>query len=466
MSIKPMNIVYIHSHDTGRYVSPYGHAIDKPNIQNLAQEGVLFRKAFTANPTCSPSRACLLTGQWAHNNGMVGLAHRGSRLKDYSQHLGHVLRENGYTTALAGVQHVASDYEDGKGARDLLPYDHFLSLEMEVPSIKHQDSANAHRAVKFIKQEHDEPFFLSVGFHQTHRNGADGYDYQWHNNGESPLGDPRYVMPPAPLPDTPETRQDFADFKVAAQRLDVCMGAVFQAVKDAGIEDETLIICTTDHGIAYPHMKCSLTDHGIGVMLIIKGPHGFSGGKVCDAMVSQIDLFPTICELIGITAPDYLQGRSIMPLIRREAEEINEAVYATVNYHAAYEPKRAIRTTRYKYIRRYAPADHPLLPNCDDSISKLLLHDDHDWNDRGQLEEYLYDLIYDPHEAANVASDPAYTDVLDHMRDKLKQWQEKSSDPLLEHGFVEAWPHSVTTIRTEYSPGKKGIVPCEPGKVI
>ena len=76
------NILYLHSHDTGRYVQPYGHAIPTPNLQRLAEQGVLFRQNFCANPTCSPSRACLLTGQYAHSNGMIGLAHRGFSMPD------------------------------------------------------------------------------------------------------------------------------------------------------------------------------------------------------------------------------------------------------------------------------------------------------------------------------------------------------------------------------------------------
>src|SRR5437763_15364561 len=79
----PPNILYIHSHDSGRYLQPYGYAVPTPNLQKLAREGVLFRQAFSAAPTCSPSRACLLTGQFAHQNGMLGLAHRGFAMTDY-----------------------------------------------------------------------------------------------------------------------------------------------------------------------------------------------------------------------------------------------------------------------------------------------------------------------------------------------------------------------------------------------
>ena len=103
------NILYIHSHDTGRYIQPYGYDVPTPNLQKLAQEGVLFRQAFDAAPTCSPSRAALLTGQCPHNNGMLGLAHRGFFLNDYNQHIIHRLHPHGYRSTLIGLQHIAKD---------------------------------------------------------------------------------------------------------------------------------------------------------------------------------------------------------------------------------------------------------------------------------------------------------------------------------------------------------------------
>src|ERR1051326_1007530 len=98
------NILYIHSHDTGRYLQPYGHSVPAPNLQRLAEGGVLFRKAVNAAPTCSPSRASLLTGMCPHSNGMLGLAHRGFALNDYRQHLAHTLRPAGYQSVLIGLQ--------------------------------------------------------------------------------------------------------------------------------------------------------------------------------------------------------------------------------------------------------------------------------------------------------------------------------------------------------------------------
>src|SRR5215212_5656591 len=103
------NILYLHSHDTGRYVQPYGHQVPTPNIQALADQGVLFRNAFCAAPTCSASRACLLTGQYGHVNGMLGLAHRGWSLRDYHHHMVNVLRGAGYRSVLIGEQHIAKE---------------------------------------------------------------------------------------------------------------------------------------------------------------------------------------------------------------------------------------------------------------------------------------------------------------------------------------------------------------------
>jgi len=208
------------------------------------------------------------------------------------------------------------------------------------------------------------------------------------------------------------------------------MGVVLEALAASGLAEDTLVICTTDHGIAFPAMKCNLTDHGIGVMLILRGPGGPSGGKVIDALVSHVDIYPTICELLEVDPPDWLQGKSMMPLIRGEAEEINDAIFAEVNYHAAYEPMRAVRTKRWKYIRRYDDRHRPVLPNCDDSPSKALWME-HNWRERAYAKEELYDLIFDPQEACNRAADPAYGKALQEMRARLDQWMRTTDDPLL-----------------------------------
>ncbi|HEX7008452.1 MAG TPA: sulfatase [Phycisphaeraceae bacterium] len=424
------NILYIHSHDTGRYVQPYGYALRTPRIQRLAEEGVLFRQAFCVNPTCSPSRASLLTGCYPHQNGMIGLTHRGSRLRDPRQHLAHVLKAAGYATVLCGVQHEASDPSE-------LGYEE-VHADRSGPAI-------AQHAVELIRRPHDRPFFLAVGFFETHRTKDYERGVRWHND-QPVQGDPRYVRPPAPLPDTPQTRQDFADYAVAAERLDRQMGAVFDALDQAGLAENTLVICTTDHGIAFPGMKCNLTDHGLGVMLILRGPGGFIGGKVVDAMVSHMDLFPTICELIDLDKPAWLEGKSLLPLIRGEVDRLHETLFASVNYHAAYEPMRAVRTDRYKYIRRFEPRSGPVLANADHCVSKEMWIE-HGWAQRAPAVEQLYDLIFDPNEANNlVTSDrsPQVLQMLEDMRQRLAQWMRDTNDPL-QSGYVEPYPGMIIT---------------------
>lgn len=402
------NILYLHSHDTGRYIQPYGHAASTPNLQRLAEQGVLFRQAFCANPTCSASRAALLTGSYPHVNGMTGLAHRGFRLNDYSQHIVHTLRAHGYLTVLSGIQHEAShhDAEPWK----VIGYDRCLG-----------GHETAHlRAAEFLAQPHDKPFFLSVGFFETHRVFPE----------QHPDDDARYCAPPLPLPDTPETREDMARFKASARMLDAKIGHVLDALDRNGLANSTLVICTTDHGIAFPRMKCNLTDGGIGVMLIMRGPAGFSGGKVIDALVSHIDIFPTLCDLLQIPRPHWLQGVSIMPLITGAAHSVRNEIFAEVNYHAAYEPMRCVRTARYKYIRRYDSRTSPVLPNCDNGLSKSLWLE-HGWRELPPPAEALYDLIFDPAESCNLIRDRRYAPVRKDLRRRLAQWMKATNDPLL-----------------------------------
>ncbi len=424
-----MNIVYLHSHDTGRYIQPYGHAIPTPALQKLAEDGVLFRSAYCANPTCSPSRAALLTGQWAHSCGMFGLVNRGWSIHHPDRLVMHTLREAGYDTVMAGFQHVVKNLDDAGWSRVL-------------PREAGDDRAPAEElAASFLSESHDRPFFLDVGFGETHRRGA-GFAPQ--PEGEAPT-DPRYVRPPAPFPDTPELRRDMGLFIDAARTLDRKMGRVLEAIDRGGLRDDTLVVCTTDHGIAFPMMKCHLTDHGMGVMLILRGPAEYSGGKVIDGMVSQVDLFPTLCELAGIERsawPDWLQGVSLDPLVRGDATEIREEVFAEVNYHAAYEPQRAVRTHRWKYIRRYGDRALPVMTNCDASITKSTLIE-RGWRDRAVPRERLYDTVFDPGETNNLADRPESDGVLRDMRARLDRWMASTGDPLVDHEVVPPDPGGV-----------------------
>ena len=410
------NILYIHSHDTGRYIQPYGHAAPTPNLQRLAEQGVLFRRAYCAAPTCSPSRAALLTGQSPHSAGMLGLANRGFQLGDFKQHIIHTLMDAGYTSALAGIQHLNPAVRPNAAAE--VGYQHVLTTT----------HAEAHTAaVDFLNDAPEEPFWLTVGFFETHRVFPVDNDVN-----------PAHVLPPMPLPDTPAVRQDMANFHAMAQILDDKIGQVLRALDENGLRENTLVIYTTDHGLAFPYMKCNLTDHGMGVSLIMQGGELFAGGRVVDGMVSHIDIFPTICDLLDIDAPDWLQGHSMLPLLRGESDSIRDQLFAEVTFHAAYEPKRAVRTDRYKYIRRYDDRRGPVLPNIDDGFAKSELVAN-GFAEQAPDPEQLYDTLLDPVERNNLIDDADYADTLADMRARLDRWMRETDDPLLQ-GHVKPPP--------------------------
>ena len=429
----PTNILYLHSHDTGRYVQPYGHAIPTPNIQWLADQGVMFRNAFCAAPSCSGSRAALLTGEYCHTNGMMGLAHRGFVLNDYDHHIVKTLRDGGYHCELIGEQHVSAD-------PGVLGYD--VVHEIENSSV----GLVAPAAIAALKRSLPEPFFMSVGFFETHRSFF----------SPSSVRDRVYSLAPPFLPDTPEIRLDIASYKASARTLDHGIGAVLNALNETELDRNTLVICTTDHGLAFPTAKASLLDRGIGVMLIVRGP-GFVGGHARDELVSHIDIFPTICDVAGIEPPPWLEGRSLVPLIDgTEPPGLRTEVFSELTYHAAYEPQRAIRTERYKYIRRFDDYPYPVLPNCDDSPSKDA-YLARGWARRGVSREALHDLFFNPGEGRNVIAEPEYAEVAADLRARLEQWMVRTADPLLD-GPVPAPPGARVNAQDQRSAEDRPII--------
>ncbi len=403
------NIIYLHSHDTGRYISPYGFKMPTPHMQQFAEEGVVFRQTFNAAPTCSPSRAALLTGSSPHSCGQLGLTNRGFNIQDPHKHLCHTLKQAGYHTALFGVSHLHKNV-------DLLGYDQRDLFEVEK---RRTTDASVDKVIAFLEQDHPDPFFASIGFFETHR--------------VFPDPDPEILKagtaPPAPLPDTPGTRRDMAAYATMARNLDDHYGRILQALAKQGLAESTLVIITTDHGLAFPLMKCNLTDHGMGVLLMLRGP-GFRGGREVNGLVSQIDLYPTLCDYLEIPRPDWLEGQSLLPLVDGSQNEVNEEIFSEVTYHAAHEPKRAVRTPRYKYIRRYDKEDTPPMANIDSSESKDVMLA-FGLRERQVEKVQLYDLIWDPHEMHNLASDPDQRETLSDMSARLDAWMVRTNDPLL-----------------------------------
>jgi N-sulfoglucosamine sulfohydrolase len=421
------NIIYIHTHDSGRILSPYGYDVPTPNLKKFAEDATLFRQAYCVGPTCSPSRAGLLTGMYPHSNGMLGLSQRGFGLEDYSKHLVPFLKNHGYHTVLCGIQHEVGSYLNSHEGAEKIGYDENISSDnshyTEEELVK-WDYKNAHRISDWLKEaDKNQPFFLSYGFFSTHR--------KYPKEDKTGKINSKYVMPPYPIVDNEVTREDYAGFLKSSSWFDDSFKIVIDTLKEEGLYDQSIIIFTTDHGIAFPFSKCNVTDAGIGVSLIVRVPESETKGEVVEGLVSQVDLFPTICDLLNIEKPENLQGVSFVEMFEDHHAEIREEVFAEVNFHTSYEPTRCIRTNHFKYIRHYDEEYLKVnISNIDNSPSKSLYLE----NGLEQVVKYkesLYDLVYDPGERNNVADNPRYAGVLEEMRQKLAAYQQKTNDPLL-----------------------------------
>ena len=195
--------------------------------------------------------------------------------------------------------------------------------------------------------------------------------------------------------------------------------------------EDTIIIYTTDHGVAVPYSKCTLYDAGIGVSLIIRVPGSKANGEVSESLVSQVDVFPTLCDLIGLQKPNRLQGRSFVNLFSKPDDIYRDSIFAEVNFHTSYEPIRCVRTKRYKYITyvddKYLKIN---FSNIDESTPKQFLMNN-GLKDRVKFKEALFDLYYDTGERCNLAYSEEYKDILEDMRNRLSNWQIETSDPLI-----------------------------------
>ncbi len=417
-----MNIIYIHTHDMGIFNQAYGFNIPTPNLMNFAKEGTLFRRNYCANPTCSASRAAMLTGVTPHQCGVTGLVHRGFSLDDPTKHMSNFLKNNGYETILCGVQHEID--KKGKyweeigyqkyltGKQDAKPFNGFLN----------QDIKNAEAVVEYLNErEKDKPLFLSFGMSVTHRKFIN----------EDMGINPDYITVPAVLYDNPETRLDFAEYMASAAVLDYCSGLVFDALKKNGYDKDSFIFFTTDHGIAFPRMKCNLLDTGIQVSLIIKCPENDMRGRVVDSLTSHLDIFPTVCDYAGLTAPERLIGKSLMPILKKQCDKVRDEIFAEINYHAAFEPTRCVRTERYKYIKYFG--DYPLIvgPNCDNGYSKSFMVNQAGFLEEEHLQEALFDLYSDPCEKLNQIDNPKYSQIVYDMKNRLNNIMIMTEDPLL-----------------------------------
>ena len=437
------NIVLIEPEDCGRDFAPYGHPAPSPNIDRLADEGMMFRQAFAESPMCSPSRAAMLTGTPSHENGMFTVSHRGFDLHRPERHLAGWLARRGYETVLAGQQH--ESHNDARGlsraedATVTLGYTRVLEPEPaeEDQRVVHgrtrADFANSRAAAAFLREPRDTPFFLSVGLWNAHRHFSDPREAGVN---------PDRVRPPATVPDNAASREDAAGYHALLGYVDRCVGMILDALRESGRIEDTLVVFTVDHGAPFRAMKTTLYDTGIGVALILRFPEGHGRGTASDALVSHLDLFPTLCDYLGLDPPEWLRGHSLMPVVRGETEEVNDAIFAGHNYATGaldrYDLKRCVRTRRYKYLWLMPDPLHPgegeddLGPDSGARNEPAKGWANHERRLAGLGDgEALFDLELDPMERVNVAEHPAYASVRQTLARRLRDYLERTGDPAL-----------------------------------
>jgi N-sulfoglucosamine sulfohydrolase len=414
------NIILFITHDQGQFLGCYNspqtpNSLKTPNLDNLAKYGIRFTNYFCTAPQCSPSRGGIQTSLYPHQNGLMGLVDRGWTLPESNKTLPMYLKENGYSTHLMGFQHESFDAYS-------LGYDTISKRRTEF-------FYNCHKMNKdyqaFFKEHqlNGKPFYLNIGLDQVHRPFR-----IW----SGPPVNPENVKIPPYLPDNEIVRKDLSQFYSSIQGVDDCIGNILEMLEECGLKDDTLFIYTTDHGEAYPRAKCTLYDPGIKTLLLMSYPNSddIKKGNVYNQMISNIDLMPTLLDLIGVDLPEKVEGRSFLSLLQGKKYIFRKEIYSEKSFHEIYDPIRSIRTERFKFIKNYEKnMDRYQIPGDmrQDELGKYFLK----IVEKNRPTEEFYDLEDDPNEQNNLIDNPNYEEIIKELKDKLIDWMRRTEDPLL-----------------------------------
>ncbi|MFW9817818.1 MAG: sulfatase [Candidatus Thorarchaeota archaeon] len=445
------NILFVLTEDQGAHLSCLGTpGLTTPHLDSLAREGVLFRRAFVTYPVCSPSKAALYTGLHANTNGvrfntvnyfkpaselteqqLQNPKYRRMRIYDRYPTLIEKLRTAGYYTGVTYRLHVAPNHK--------FPFDQWIRRPSRASSLA------------FIRKarQQGKPWFLMYNMRHAHR--------PYRNSDTTAIGvDPAKVDPPDYLPDTAVVRKDWAEYLDNVQLADGLLGEALSALKESGEEAKTLVIFTSDHGPAFHRAKKALYAAGLHVPLAIKGP-GIREGLIRDELVSQLDLMPTILDMLGIKRPSIEHGISIRSLLQDPAGGKGHDYVVAFQHHHLWRSEEGMKEWtlydgRYRLIyrenlnqvrelsddlmlwkrwrnRSYGEtiAQHEKFP----LQYKLLLQID-SARIASKLPRFeLYDTTTDPAEIKNVAYDPPFADTVKRLRQALYDWAQRTKDPYI-----------------------------------
>lgn len=445
---EPLNVLFITADDLGLQLSSYGETLIRtPHIDKLAAGGTRFEVAYVAQASCSPSRSAMFTGMYTHSTGQYGLT--GPTREDdshFSLHpylrpatIPNLLKQQGYRTGIIGKLHVA-------------PESSFqFDFRPQVDTRKVRDVAAS--AEEFLTQGAGEPFFLMVNYSDPHAfRKPDDRNAWWFPPQIDGL--PEQPLPPGETTifdfqqtDTEGHRVRTAGYYNAVQRLDDGVGMLMDVMAAQGHAGDTLVIFIGDHGPPFARGKTTVYESGVRVPFIVQWP-GVSQSMTSKAMVSTVDVLPTILEAVGQPIPEYVQGRSLRPVVSDADAPWREYLVAEFHNHGLrpFYPRRAIRDSRYKLIHNLLAGKAQPSRSIDAcpayEISREARYAGSDvrkafdvFADPPEFE--LYDLENDPIEFHNLSADPAHKEALERMKAALLEWRASMNDPFLDEAFVQ-----------------------------
>lgn len=404
-----------------------GHPnIQTPNIDKLADDGMMFHNAFLMTSSCSPSRASIITGAYPHLTDAEQLHWE---LPAEKITFVEKLKEAGYWTGQAGKWHLGDHVKD---RFHILAEENTDKLRQSYGELPSRDNSGAHLWVPLLEHRpDDQPFFLWLAAIDPHRGYEEGIIERPHT-----LED--VILPPY-VPDTEEVRKDYALYYDEISRMDQYIGDVVEALEEQGVSDNTLILFISDNGRPFPRDKTTLYDSGIKTPWIVKWPKRVEAKSHTESLVSVIDIGTTFLTLAGIESFESSPGLDFSPILTNPEAEIRDRIYSQAHWHDHENFVRAVRDDRFKYIRNFFN-DLPRTPPADaltsgtfGEIRRLENSGELDSNQRAlyyepRSEEELYDLENDPHELNNLADNSQYRDELNRFRTELLDFMKRYND--------------------------------------
>lgn len=445
------DILLIAGDDLGVYLGCYGDPYAKtPHMDRLAQEGVLFENAWVTQASCSPSRSSILTGLYPHQNNQIGLAHHGFSMSGEFGSIPSLLNEAGYYTGLLRKLHVNPESS--------FPFQFHDTLK---GNAGRDPEAYAAATDEFLEKAGDKPFFLFASFVDPHR----PFPPQVNGYPKEPVeADDVKLLPFLEgLEDVPGLQEDVAGYYNAVMRLDAGVGLVMEKLKAAGRADNLLIIFIGDHGAPFGRGKVTAYHPSLHVPFIVKWPGVSKTGAKSTALVSTIDILPTMLDAAGIEYKKKLPGISLRQTVAEPSHDPREYMFGefTVHLPVDYYPRRTVRNKQYQLIHNLMSekpnpvagiegrAERAAITNTDAGTSRA----------REAIQRYmhppefeLFDLQKDPDSFANLAGRPEYKKVQDELFDELMKWRRESDDPLLKEGEMERVGQMIDeTLDTSYT---------------